>query len=120
MTIGTLGGRVKPTSGYAFMRIQQDSAAIVKSLIRAGHPFDVPASSWFYRLCDALMLQIMLRQGAQIKPIFTAMFRNNPIEHIFRFLDEATSPWENLALMASLPPRLFLQAFFRLKILHRA
>jgi lycopene beta-cyclase len=87
--------------------------------MQAGHPFDVPPSSWFYRLCDTLMLQIMLRQGGQIKPIFTAMFRNNPIERIFRFLDEATSPWENLAMMASLPPQLFLRAFFRLKVVRR-
>jgi lycopene beta-cyclase len=61
----------------------------------------------------------MLRQGEAIPPIFAALFRNNPIERVLRFLDEATSPWENLALMASLPPRLFLQAFFRLKVLGR-
>jgi lycopene beta-cyclase len=119
MAIGTAGGQVKPTSGYAFMRIQHDSAAIVRSLLHAGHPFAVPSSSWCYRLCDALMLQIMLRQGERIRPIFTALFQNNPIERIFRFLDETTSPWENLVLMASLPPALFLRAFFRLKLLGR-
>ena len=119
MAIGTLGGMVKPSSGYAFTRIQADSAAMVRSLLQKGHPFDVPASPRFYRTCDALMLHVMARHGAQIKPIFSAMFRNNPIERIFRFLDEATSLWENLVMMASLPPRLFVQAWFELKILGR-
>ena len=113
MTIGTPGGRIKPTSGYAFTRIQQDSAAIVDSLRRRGHPFDVPRDSRYFRLCDSLMLQLMYRRGDQMKSTFTALFENNPIERVFRFLDETTSPQENLALMASLPPGRFLDALAR-------
>lgn len=117
MTIGAAGGQVKPTSGYAFTRIQRDSAAIVASLDRHGHPFDVPDASRFYRLCDSLMLYVMQQHSDQMKSIFTSMFRNNPIERIFRFLDEAATPRENLAMMASLPPALFVRAFLRLKVL---
>jgi lycopene beta-cyclase len=119
MAIGTLGGMVKPSSGYAFTRIQADSAAIVRSLLHAGHPFDVPASPQFYRTCDALMLNVMACHGDQAKPIFTAMFKNNPIERILRFLDETTSPRENLAMMASLPAWLFVRAWFELKVLRK-
>jgi lycopene beta-cyclase len=119
MSIGILGGRVKPTSGYAFWRIQQDSAAIVRSLLQAEHPFDVPPDSRFYHLCDSLMLQIMDHHGDQIEPIFAALFKNNPIERVLRFLDEAASPWESLSLIATLPPALFLQALFQLKVLGR-
>jgi lycopene beta-cyclase len=119
MTIGTPGGRVKPSSGYAFERIQQDSAAIVRSLLQAGHPFAIPPDSPFFGLCDSLLLQVMFRQGEQIKPIFTTMFQKNPIRRIFRFLDGRTSPWESLALMASMPRQLFLAALLRTKVLHR-
>jgi lycopene beta-cyclase len=65
------------------------------------------------------MLQIMVRHGEQIKPIFTALFKHNPIERVFRFLDETASPWEDLLLIATLPPPLFLQALLRLKVLRR-
>ncbi|HLF28480.1 MAG TPA: lycopene cyclase family protein [Anaerolineae bacterium] len=119
MSIGARGGRVKPSSGYAFTRIQRDSAALVESLLRAGHPFAVPSDRRFFRLCDSLMLNVMYRRGAQLRPIFTALFKRNSIERIFRFLDEVTSPLENLALMASLPPGIFVQAFMRLKVLRR-
>jgi lycopene beta-cyclase len=117
MSIGIPGGRVKPTSGYAFWRIQQDSAAIVRSLLRAEHPFDVPPDSRFFHLCDSLMLQIMDRHSDQVEPIFAALFENNPSERVLRFLDEAASLWESLSLIATLPPALFLQALFQLKVL---
>ncbi len=111
MAIGTSGGRVKPTSGYAFLRIQKDSAAIVDSLVHNGHPFDVPADSSYYRLCDSLMLQLMHRHADIMVPLFVDLFKHNPIRRVLRFLDETAAPWENVALMASLPPAPFLKAF---------
>jgi len=119
MTIGVAGGRVKPTSGYAFMRIQQDSAAIADSLLRVGHPFDIPPESYRYRVYDAILLDLMVHQSAAIGPIFTALFHHNPIQRIFRFLDQAGSPWENARLIATLPPRRFVEALFRMYALGR-
>ncbi|MBN1217658.1 MAG: Lycopene cyclase [Anaerolineae bacterium] len=119
MIIGTMGGRVKPSTGYAFWRIQQDSANIVRSLSQVGHPFDIPTDSVWYGLCDSLMLAVMQQHGQRIKPIFTALFKNNPIGRVFRFLDEAASIWENFALIVSLPPGLFLRAMLQSKILGR-
>lgn len=117
VAIGTLGGRVRPCSGYAFTRIQRDSAAIVRSLRQVGHPFDVPPDSRRYRLYDSLLLQVMYRRGEQVKPILAAMVKNNPMGRVFRFLDERATLWEDVVLMASVPPWPFLQALFRLKVL---
>ena len=102
MTIGIQGGRAKPSSGYVFSRIQADSAAIVQSLLTAGHPFDISSTPLPYRLCDSMMLQIMARHGERIKPLFTFLFKRNPVERIFKFLDEVTSLWEVFLLGASL------------------
>lgn len=117
MTIGAAGGQLKATTGYAFTRIQADSAAIVQSLEANGHPFAVPAGSAFYRLCDTLMLQVMAHRSERLASVFAAMFSRNPVERVFRFLDEAASPAENLAMMASVPSGPFLAALFRLKVL---
>ena len=113
MSIGTKGGRVKPSTGYAFLRVQRDSAAIVQSLLKRDHPFDVPGDSAWYRLHDSIMLNLMLRDGDLIRPLFTALFKNNPIRRIFRFLDEAGPPWQDVRLLASLPPWPFLRALLR-------
>jgi lycopene beta-cyclase len=119
LTLGTAGGRVKPSSGYAFTRIQRDSDAIVASLLRWGHPFALRPDGPFFRLCDALLLDILAQPGAQAAPLFRRLLANNPPERVLRFLDERTSPLQNLQLMASMPAGLFLKSFARL-VLRRA
>ena len=119
MSIGTLGGRIKPSTGYAFIRMQEDSSAIVRSLLRVGNPFSVPPDPRRYRFFDSVMLEIMVHQWERIQPIFTALFEHNPAERIFRFLDERASTWENLLMAPSLPPQLLLQALLRLGTVHR-
>ncbi len=119
MSIGTKGGRVKPSTGYAFLRIQRDSAAIVQSLIEHSQPFHVPVRHGRFGLHDSILLNIMTHHPDDLKPIFTLMFRNNPIQRIFRFLDETTTLDEEARFIASLPPWRFLQALFRLKVLRR-
>ncbi len=119
MNIGIRGGRVKPSTGYAFLRVQRDSAAIVQSLLERGHPFGVPRDSAWYRLHDSIMLEVMARNGGRMARIFTDLFKNNPIERVFRFLDEAGAIHDDLRLLASLPPWPFLRALLRSKLLSR-
>jgi lycopene beta-cyclase len=119
MAIGTLGGRIKSCSGYAFTRIQEDSSAIIKSLMQEGHPFNVPRCPGRYRFYDALLLQVMKHHGKQIKPIFSAMIKNNSIDQVFRFLDEKTTKWEDIQMISSFPPAYFLQSLIRMKVLNR-
>jgi lycopene beta-cyclase len=119
MSIGTKGGRVKPSTGYAFLRIQRDSAAIVQSLLEHNQPFDLPPQRGRFGLHDSILLNIMTHHPDDLKPIFTLMFRNNSIQRIFRFLDETVSFSEEVHFIASLPPWRFLQALFRLKVLRR-
>jgi len=113
MAIGAKGGQLKPSTGYSFMRVQQDSAAIVQSLLKCGHPFDVSHGARLFRLGDSVLLDIMLRRGDEIKPIFTAMFAKNPIHRVFRFLDETASPLDVMGMVASLPPWQFVYSLGR-------
>jgi lycopene beta-cyclase len=119
MAIGTRGGLVKPSSGYAFLRMQNDAEAILNSLYKYGTPFHVSPSPWRYRLFDTIMLQVMHRQGNLMKEIFVQLFKNNKIQDIFRFLDEEASLPENVRLIASLPTAPFLKALFRVKLLRK-
>jgi lycopene beta-cyclase len=119
MAIGTKGGRVKPSTGYAFLRIQQDSIEIINSLQIYNHPFHVSASPWRYKVFDTTMLQQMHRHGGKMVSYFTTMFKNNPIDRIFRFLDENASIPDNLSLMATLPPLDFLIATIKPNLLKK-
>jgi lycopene beta-cyclase len=119
LNIGTKGGRVKPSTGYAFARMQRDALAITRSLQNTGEPFALPKPPARYRLYDSILLQIVYRHGDLMKPIFVQLFKKNPIQRIFHFLDESGSIWEDAALIASLPPLPFLRALLKLLVLRR-
>ncbi|HEU4536782.1 MAG TPA: lycopene cyclase family protein, partial [Polyangiaceae bacterium] len=108
MAIGVAGGRLKPSTGYAFTRIQSDSAAIVRSLERHGEPFRVPPDRRVYPFLDAVLLRLMLRDGAAVAPVFAALFARNPPDRVLRFLDERASWLETLAIVLTLPPWRFV------------
>ncbi|GAC1368830.1 MAG: hypothetical protein NVSMB30_06040 [Hymenobacter sp.] len=109
--LGTRGGRAKPSTGYAFKRIQQQSARLVSALASTGHPpTDPTGDRWQFRLFDTLLLDIMQRQGETTRDIFRQLFERNPVERIFRFLDETTSWADNLRVMRSVAPGPFLRS----------
>ena len=110
MAIGIQGGLAKATTGYAFTRIQNDSAAIVASLLECGHPFAVPpVTEPAYRLLDSVMLKVMQQNPTCLKATFEAMFAANPAPRVFRFLDERASSGEILKLIMTLPKMPFLR-----------
>ena len=117
LAIGTRGGLVKASTGYAFRRTQHDTSAIVSSLERRGHPFDLPRTPRRFAALDTTLLQIMYRRGELSEPAFTSMFRRNPIARMFRFLDEEASFAETIAIMTTVPIGPFLAAFARTQIL---
>ena len=77
----------------------------------------LPARRGRFGLHDSILLNVMLHHPDDLKPIFTIMFQNNPIQRIFRFLDETATFPEEVRFITSLPPWRFLQALFRLKVL---
>ena len=111
INVGTRGGRAKPSTGYAFKRIQQQSARLVAALGSTGHPPPDPTGDqWQFRLFDTLLLDIMQRRGETTRDIFRELFERNPVERIFRFLDETTSWADNLRVMNSVTPGPFMRS----------
>jgi lycopene beta-cyclase len=113
LAIGTRGGRVKPSSGFAFTRIQKDSEAIVASLLRNGHPFDIRPDPARFRLYDAMLLDVLIHSPAYARSTFLALFTRNPARRLLTFLNEESTFSEDLGLMASVPVRPFLRALLR-------
>lgn len=110
LAIGASGGLLKASTGYAYQRIQRDSAAIAGSLARHGHPFDVPSPRRRHRLLDAIMLEALDQDPGRLEQTFARLFAANPPERVLAFLDEDTSPTAELRLIRSLPPAPYLRA----------
>lgn len=111
INLGTRAGRAKPSTGYAFKRIQAHSARLVAGLAATGQPpQDLTGDQWQFHLFDTLLLDIMQRQGERTRDIFTELFQRNPVERIFDFLDERTTWKENFQIMNSVTPWPFLRS----------
>ncbi len=117
--IGTKGGRCKPSTGYAFLRIQEEAENIVKALQKSGKPYYSPTSSKRFLLYDTLLLNTLHHRAGEIRTIFIEMFKNNSINRVFRFLNEESTPLEDLQIMSSVPPFPFLKALYQLKVKRR-
>jgi lycopene beta-cyclase len=109
INLGTRAGRAKPSTGYAFQRIQAQSGRLVAALAATGHPpADPTGDRWQFHWFDALLLDIMQRQGETTRDLFAQLFRRNPVERVLRFLDEKTSWADNLRIMNSVSAGPFL------------
>ncbi|TGD78498.1 lycopene cyclase family protein [Hymenobacter wooponensis] len=113
INLGTRAGRAKPSTGYAFKRIQAHSARLVAALASTGQPPQhLTGDQWQFHLFDTLLLDIMQRRGEHTRNIFAQLFQRNPPERIFDFLDERTSWRENFQVMNSVTPWPFLQSIW--------
>jgi lycopene beta-cyclase len=111
VNLGTRGGRVKASTGYAFLRMQQQAARLTEALARTGQlPADLTGDQWQFHLFDTLLLDIMQRRGELTRDIFAELFQRNPVERILDFLDEKTSWPQNLQVMNSVTPWPFLRS----------
>lgn len=111
INLGTRAGRAKPSTGYAFRRIQAQSARVVAALAATGQPpADPTGDKWQFRLFDTLLLDIMQRRGETTRDIFRQLFERNPVGRILRFLDEKTGWADNLRIMNSVSPGPFMRS----------
>jgi lycopene beta-cyclase len=114
LAIGTRGGRVKPSTGYAFARIQRDSQRIVDSLIRTGQPFAIPPDSLRYRFYDSVVLDVFAKEPQLGRPILSSIFARNPANRVLKFLDDRSSVWEDLQILRAPQAGPFLRAVGRM------
>lgn len=79
--IGTAGGQTKASTGYTFIRIQQQTQAIVHSLVKSGEPPALSSSPGRYNLYDSMLLNIMAKNRHSVKDIFTELFKKKQSQY---------------------------------------
>ena len=96
--IGTAGGAVRPSTGYAFAAIQRQTRAVA-ALVHSGR---VPLPPAAYPRRSLAMDAVLLRgidTGRLSGPeFFTRLFEKVPPERLLRFLDGRTKPYEEFRI----------------------
>lgn len=111
VNIGIRGGMIKPTSGYAFTRIINDSKNIVNLLqqTQAGDYFktltesNLKTTRFKYKFLDNVMLDFLSNHPDKANDVFRRLLINSKIENIFKFLDENSSSIQTANLVLNLP-----------------
>jgi len=111
--IGTGGGIVKASSGFAFSRIQKHSDQLIQCMKDESPLADsyngLHGRHTFY---DKVMLHAMLGNGTTGEDIFTDLFAKKSAAQIFKFLDHETSFLEDIGIFRAPPMIPFTKSFF--------
>lgn len=108
--IGTGGGSVKASSGYAFKRIQNESDTILR-FVQSNNLKNYSYNSNRYSFYDKILLNVILSGKASGDEIFTKLFSRLSPQTIFGFLDEEAGFWNDLKIFTAPPTLPFLRAF---------
>lgn len=109
INMGLRGGAARPSTGYAFARIQAQADHVAGALMNGTTPrpaLDGPAT----RFMDRVFLQVIQTMPDRGPALFESLFRNAPPDRLERFLSGSTRPIDRLSVMTSLPTMPFLLA----------
>jgi len=112
LNIGTAGGWTKASTGYTFRNTSKKTKELTAFLKKENDlsRFYKKTKFWFY---DLIFLDVLASHNEEGAVLFSSMFRKGNVKTIFSFLDEESSLWEDLKIILSVPPKRFIQAFFK-------
>jgi len=110
--VGAAAGAVRPSSGYAFVRIQRHAEAVARAVV-AGAPAPARLGRRRHELLDALFLRALAHDPAAFDRHFVALLRGVPAGTFARFMTDASSLGDEAAVIAALTRPGFLWAMAR-------
>ncbi len=107
---GLYAGSARPSSGYAFQRIQSWASLCANSIIKDGKLSKSPKDGWLQSFMDALFLMVLKNNQSLNAKIFNSLFKNCSTASVVRFMSDKASLIDCLRIVVSLPPLPFLKA----------
>lgn len=111
-SIGMLGGEMRPSTGYTFLRIQRYCRELARAVAAGSEP---PARVHPRRLdlLDGIFLRFMRERPGECPEVYRKMFANVPPDALVRFLTEKSTPLDEARLIRALPKKPFLAVAVR-------
>lgn len=112
LNIGTAGGWTKASTGYTFSNTSKKTKILIDFLKSESDltKFHKKSKFWFY---DLIFLDVLANHNEEGAALFASMFRKTDVKTIFKFLDEESTLFEDLKVILSVPPKRFIQSFFK-------
>lgn len=114
INIGTAGGQTKGSSGYTFQFIQKHTEKLAAALLQYGFPKEEESfMEKRFKLYDSTLLNVLINNKIPGDKIFAGLFKKNPVDRVFRFLDNETTLEDEINIMGTFPGTVFMKAAFR-------
>lgn len=110
--IGTVGGATRPSTGYTFAAMQRQAAGIAEALLHRTVPVPPRPYPRRHLMADSLLLRGLASGEIDGTRFFPLLFERNPPARVLDFLDGLSTPVQDLALVASVPPLPMLRSVF--------
>jgi len=106
---GLMAGGARPSTGYAFQRIQRWAENCARALAEGRDPVPHAEDGWLMRGMDNLFLRVIRRRPEAAPALFLDLFRRAPTPALVRFLGDEAGLSDALRVVAALPPGPFLR-----------
>ncbi len=113
LRIGLQAGAARPSSGYAFLRIQRQTRQLAQRLAAQPERIGQDSSAYAplkYTFLDTIFLKVLQDRPAQAGALFARMFARSRPESLLRFLSDRSGLLDDLDLIWALPKWPFLRA----------
>ena len=110
--VGVMAGSARPSTGYAFQRIQLWARECASSLANHGHPIHHKPDPLPLRVMDRIFLEVLRAEPIRGGTIFFSLFGGADPARVIRFLSGRGSLFDCLAVIAAMPFAHFLHAAF--------
>ena len=109
---GLYAGGARPSSGYAFQRIQRWADACTQAIAYNSLPIAHQEDPVLLKWMDTIFLKVMQKQPQLVPKLFLIMFKKVETSSMVRFLSDEGTIKDYLAIILALPPLPFLKQLF--------
>jgi len=110
---GLTAGGARPSSGYAFARIQRWASSCAFSLATGNGPLGHAPDRLIQRVMDALFLKLVRARPDLAPDLFVALFAGTDAQSVIRFLSDRATLRDYARVVASLLPGPLFRAMLR-------
>ena len=108
--VGVMAGGARPSTGYAFQRIQRWAEQCADALVGFGYPVGHPRDPLPLRLMDQIFLDVLRADPIRGGDIFFSLFSRADTARVIRFLSGTAGVADSLAVVAAMPVLPFVKA----------
>ncbi len=108
--VGVMAGAARPSTGYAFQRIQRWAEECAVALVNFGHPVEHRPDPWPLRVMDRIFLDVLRADPQRGGALFLSLFSRADPLRVIRFLSGNAGLIDSLAVVAAMPVPPFVRA----------